>query len=143
MPEDEGHDLLCRRLCLCQTYAMREPGNAQKRIEELILREHEIVARRLRENPEAVLGKARENIERWGWLRDYPDPAHRPSYVGEWLRLLQGPVEDVLEVLTGNDEASVLLRSSSPFAGVVHYRERWALRKETTLPEGRDETSPA
>lgn len=116
---------------------MQEPGRAQKRIEDLILREHEIVAQRLRENPAGVLRHARENVERWGWLREYPDPARRPPYVREWIELLQGPVEDILEVLTGTDERSVLLRSSSPFAGILHYRERWALRKQRGAWRGR------
>ncbi len=105
------------------------PGRAQRRIEEWILREHAIVAERLRKDPDRVIAKARENIERWGWLRDFPDPKKRPGFMVEWLSLLDGPLEALQAVLTGTDERSVLLRSSSPFAGIVSYRERWQLRK--------------
>lgn len=105
------------------------PGRAQRRIEEWILREHAIVAERLQKDPDRVIAKARENIDRWGWLRDFPDPKKRPGFMAEWLSLLDGPPEALQTVLTGTDERSVMLRSSSPFAGIVSYRERWQLRK--------------
>jgi addiction module HigA family antidote len=105
------------------------PGRAQRRIEEWILREHAIVAERLQKDPDRVIAKARENIERWGWLRDFPDPKKRPGFMAEWFTLLDGPLEALQAVLAGADERSVMLRSSSPFAGIVSYRERWQLRK--------------
>jgi addiction module HigA family antidote len=106
-----------------------QPGLAQRRIEEWILCEHAIVAERLRKDPDRVIAKARENIERWGWLRDFPDPKQRPGFMANWLSLLDGPPEALQADLTGTDERSVTLRSSSPFAGIVSYRERWQLRK--------------
>lgn len=105
------------------------PGRAQRQIEGWILREHEIVATLLREDPARVIGKGKENIERWGWLREFPDPEQRPEFMNEWLSLLGGPPEALLAVLTGTDERAVALRSSSPFAGLVPFRERWRLRK--------------
>ena len=108
------------------------PGRAQRQIEGWILREHAIVAERLQKDPDRVIAKARENIERWGWLRDFPDPKKRPGFMAEWLSLLDGPPEVLQAVLTGTDERSVMLRSSSPFAGIVSYRERWQLRKSQT-----------
>lgn len=117
------------------------PGRAQRRIEGWILREHAIIADRLRREPDRVIGKARENIARWGWLRDFPDPNKRPGFMTEWLALLDGPPEALQAVLTGTDERSVTLRSSSPFAGIVSYRERWQLRK--SRPEGSHEVESA
>lgn len=52
-----------------------------------------------------------------------------PGFMVEWLSLLDGPLEALQAVLTGTDERSVTLRSSSPFAGIVSYWERWQLRK--------------
>lgn len=117
------------------------PGLAQRRIEEWILREHVIIAERLQKDHDRVIAKARENIERWGWLRDFPDHKKRPGFMVEWLSLLDGPLEALHEVLIGTDERSVLLRSSSPFAGIVSYRERWQLRKNR--PRGSHEIKSA
>jgi hypothetical protein len=83
----------------------------------------------LQKDPDRVIAKARANIERWGWLRDFPDPKQRPGFMVEWIALLDGPLEALQAVLTGTDERSVMLRASSPFAGIVSYRERWQLRK--------------
>ena len=117
------------------------PGRAQRRIEEWILHEHAIIAERLQKDPDRVIAKARENIERWGWSRDFPDPKKRPGFMVEWLFLLDGPLETLQTVLTGTDERSVMLRSSSPFAGIVSYRERWQLRK--SRPRGSHEIKSA
>ena len=108
---------------------VNQPGRAQRLIDAQVLREHRLVAERLRDNPAAVIAKALENIERWGWRRDFPDPARRPGFMTEWLALLEGPRDLLLMALTGTDERMVTLRSSSPFAGVVSFRERWRLRK--------------
>ena len=105
------------------------PGRAQRMIEGWILIEHRLIAERLHSNPTEVVAKARENIERWGWLRDFPDPSRRPDFMTAWLALLDGPQEMLLEVLTGSDERSVTLRSSSPFAGLVSAEERWRIRR--------------
>lgn len=104
-------------------------GRAQRMIEGWILIEHRLIAERLHNNPTEVVAKARENIERWGWLRDFPDPSQRPDFMTAWLTLLDGPQEMLLAVLTGSDERSVTLRSSSPFAGLVSFEERWRIRR--------------
>jgi hypothetical protein len=104
-------------------------GRAQRLIDDWVLREHRLIAERLRSNPVEVIAKAKENIERWGWRRDFPDPSRRPNFMTEWLALLEGTQDMLRAVLTGSDERSVTLRSSSPFAGVVSFRERWRLRK--------------
>ena len=117
--------------CIIRDVRHREnlPGRAQRLIEAWVLREHQLIAERLRNNPTEVIAKANENIERWGWRRDFPDPARRPDFMSEWLALLEGPLDMLLTVLTGADERMITLRSSSPFAGVVSFRERWRLRK--------------
>ncbi|MBE0599024.1 MAG: HigA family addiction module antidote protein [Desulfuromonadales bacterium] len=108
------------------------PGRAQRQIEKWILREHAIIAERLLSEPDRVIAKAKENITRWGWLRDFPDPQKRPDFMAEWLNLLDGSIGALQAILTGEDERAVRLRSSSPFAGIVSSRERWQLRKRQT-----------
>jgi hypothetical protein len=79
-----------------------------------------IVAQRLDENPEAVLGVARKNLERWLGLCD----ASVRSALMEWKEILQRPPERVREVLLGEDEDSARLRQSSPFCGILTPGER-------------------
>ena len=105
------------------------PGRAQFLIEGWILIEHKLIAERLRSNSAGVIAKARENIERWGWLRDFPDPSSRSDFMNSWMALLDGPQEMLLAVLVGSDERSITLRSSSPFAGLVSFEERWRIRR--------------
>jgi len=100
--------------------------DAQRQIELRILIQHRIIAERLQANPEAVLGHARANLARWA--KNYRE-GPLPGWMREWQALLAGPRERVLEVLTGEDEESIRLRSSSPFAGVVSPEERAALIK--------------
>lgn len=106
--------------------------DAQRRIEARILAQHRVIAERLRARPRAVLALARANLERWsGNYRDEPVPA----WLSEWRGLLEGPLPELLELLTAGSEDAVRLRSSSPFAGVLSARERWqileALDRET------------
>jgi hypothetical protein len=87
------------------------------------------VADELRRDPERVLDHARANIQRWGWLSR--TPAERPKYEQVWIDLLEGPVEAILTVLEAplTDERATHLRSTKPFAGVIHYAERWRVRE--------------
>jgi len=100
--------------------------NAQRQIERRILAQHRLIAQRLQADPEAVLGQARANLTRWS--RRYAG-RRRPGWMDEWERLLEGPPERVLGVLTGEDEESIRLRSSSPFAGIISQKERAAIIK--------------
>lgn len=85
------------------------------RIEDRNLRIHQLVAEKLKQDPEGVIGRAWQNIRRWGWDKEEtPVP-----YMRAWMALLQGPIPDLEKVLTGTGEWAVLLRSSSPFAGAL------------------------
>ena len=106
---------------------MQEPGWAQRQIEGWILREHMVIAKRLKDDPDKVIRKAKDNIARWGW-RDLP-VEKRPRFMADWMALLDGPLDDLFAVLTGTDEHSVTLRSSSPFAGVITQEERLQIRE--------------
>ena len=98
--------------------------NAQRRIEERILAEHKLIAERL--SP-TVRDHARDNLRRWA--SRYPADK-QPLWMREWADLLAGDEDRLIEVLTSPSEEARRLRSSSPFAGVISPRERWALHKE-------------
>jgi len=55
------------------------------------------------------------------------------KYVDQWEGLLTGPLEEVLRVLGADDENSVALRHSSPFAGVLSEKERMAVLRRQGL----------
>jgi len=79
------------------------------------------IAARLVENPDAVLSRARDNLERL--LRS----AARGSakvWLQQWQDLLDRPIEDVLEALTSRSPRSRELRQNTPFAGVLSEEQR-------------------
>lgn len=83
------------------------------------------VARRLRRDPDAVLEKARANLEK---IRRTHGSA-RVRGLAEWERLLDGSVEGMIDVLTRDDGRCTELRRCAPFAGVVREPVRqWLLR---------------
>ncbi len=49
------------------------------------------------------------------------------SYGRRWLELLEGDAAALERVLTEDSEQARTLRSSTPFAGALPPRERWAL----------------
>ncbi len=104
----------------------------QRLIEKRIIAQHRIIAERLISNPAQILGLARGNLKRWAAKYDQGE---QPPWIGQWMQLLNCPLETVVKVLTSGSEEACRLRSSSPFAGVLSARERWALYREI-----RDET---
>lgn len=96
---------------------------------------HQAVAGKLVADPDGVLSKARQNLER-------QSAAHPRGMVArlmrEWARVLNGPVDDILDVLCSKSPAAVELRQNSPFAGVLREEERSrvldAFRSRTPFP---------
>lgn len=74
---------------------------------------HSIVADRLHEEPATVIRHALKNLDRW----------HQQGVDCEdfeaWRKLLGGPSQAIINVLTGISEDAVRLRQSSPFAGLI------------------------
>lgn len=82
---------------------------------------HQAVAGSLVSDPDSVLGKAAENLDRLLVL-------HQGTMTEVWLmrwreKLRQGPGA-VLKVLTSEDPEAVELRQNSPFAGVLSQSQR-------------------
>jgi excisionase family DNA binding protein len=79
------------------------------------------VAGRLVMEPQVVLGKARSNLV----TLEAKHPRGQAAYwLSEWRRLLGGPAERVVEVLTASTPYSREMRQNSPFAGVISQDER-------------------
>jgi len=87
---------------------------------------HQLVAERLEEKPAGVLLIAFTNLRSWGRK---PGLARSRLYMNEWEETL-ADLSATLNVLRGLDEHSCVLRSCSPFAGVVSEAERVQLLNE-------------
>lgn len=91
--------------------------------EERSIAYHRVIAGRLGERPE-ILEKARRRVE--GWLAE-----GAPFYARKWAEILAGDVASIAAFLVERSELADELRSSSPFAGALTPRERWAIWRET------------
>jgi hypothetical protein len=102
-------------------------------IDERSLALAQAIAEQLRSDP-GLMVLARENLERWSKTCS---PRAR-STLEEWRTVLDGPIEDVIALLTGGDERAVRLRQSNPFAGALPQK----LRNEILLRfQARDEAA--
>ena len=72
-------------------------------------------------DPERTLRRARANLRR---LRAAHPRGVAARWLGECARLLDGPVDELLEAMTSRSERGCELRQNSPFAGVLTQRER-------------------
>lgn len=79
------------------------------------------IAGRLVAKPQETLEKARENLQH---LREVHTRGAGRRWLNEWAGLLEGPVEDILDVLTSRTSRARELRQNSPFAGVLSAAER-------------------
>ena len=71
-------------------------------LDQIKLAQHRLIAKKLRENPEAVLGLARRNLRRYIGRRR---PAPATSLWREWLTLLeQNSIDRIVTVMTAKTE---------------------------------------
>ncbi len=94
-----------------------------ERIDRQVAAMHRVIAERLRAGDLSPLEKARSNLERWEQQFGGVLPA---GYLA-WVAILDSGLDAALRVLEGEDQESVRIRSSSPFAGVLSPRERWEI----------------
>lgn len=85
---------------------------------------HQRIAGIIEEDP-TTLEKTRNRVQRWLEGREYFTGSR--SYATRWSELLSGPRQQLLDVLTSDDEEARALRQSSPFAGFLSERERQAI----------------
>lgn len=106
-----------------------------ERIDQRSLALHRAVAEKLRAQP-ALIGVARENLARWAATAGRSTP-----YLDAWKRILDRPLEDVLQLIEQEEERMTALRQCSPFAGVLEPKERWAVyARFERSPRDPDET---
>jgi len=89
---------------------------------------HRLIAERLREDP-SLLSVARAHLSRWR-----SEGTLATSYIDAWQTLIDGPMSELLSVITNESETCRALRQTTPFAGLLKPRERWALLKQRVLP---------
>ncbi|MGH8908340.1 MAG: helix-turn-helix domain-containing protein [Egibacteraceae bacterium] len=82
---------------------------------------HQAVAGKLVADPDGVLRRAAQNLERQSVAHPRGVAARR---MREWARLLNGRLDDLLDVLCSKSPAAIELRQNSPFAGVLSEQER-------------------
>lgn len=100
--------------------------DAHRLAEERSIAYHRAIAVRLGREP-YVLETARRRVE--GWLASAGDPP--PLYARKWAEVLAGDPSSVATFLIERSELADELRQSSPFAGALSPRERWAIWRET------------
>lgn len=89
---------------------------------------HQTVAERLRRRPE-LLARVRQRLET---QRRTPRSVAEGHWAAVWLDVLARPFEDVLAILVERSEQADQLRQSTPFAGILTPRERWAIHRRVT-----------
>ena len=78
------------------------------------------VAGQIAADPDGARSLAKRNLETMRGVAR----GQAVSWIGEWERLIDGPVEDLLTELTSRSPHSRDLRQNSPFAGVLSEAQR-------------------
>lgn len=89
------------------------------RIERRSLALHRAIAAKLRQDP-GLLSIAFDNLNRWSQTAGRSQP-----YLDTWREILAQPLEPLLQQIVEDSPRMTDLRQSSPFAGVLHPKERW------------------
>jgi hypothetical protein len=83
-------------------------------LDQIKLAQHKLIAKKLRENPEAILALARRNLQRYIASR----PAPTTYLWREWRTILeQNSVDQIIAVMTAKTQKGSELRQASPLAG--------------------------
>jgi excisionase family DNA binding protein len=92
-------------------------GNRLTREEEKSLRLHQALLTQMLAEPNAVIAKARDNLNRWTSM-------HRPDgmtvrYFEQWRRVLDAGLDAIVDVVNSPSQEARELRQNSPFAGIL------------------------
>lgn len=131
--EESGQvDIINCQVHVPSAVILKRIGVGHGRIDDRNYRIHKAIAKKLEKNPDKIITEARKNIRRWGWDKE----KNPPPYMKAWMTLLDEPPSRLVKILTGTGERSILLRSSSPFVGVLTKREK---EKAITMEGSGDE----
>ena len=99
-------------------------------VDERSLALHRAVAAKLLEDPE-VLERARRRVREW-----LETAAVDRRWAAAWWEVLERSPAEVARVLCDTGERARDLRQSSPFAGCLAPRERWAILRSLRSERG-------
>jgi hypothetical protein len=116
-------------LCGCYTAAVTDGRHALA--EERSFALHRAVAERLRADP-SLIERARRRVD--DWLRD---GSVAQPYAEAWREILAGTADHVASFLEHPGDRARQLRQSSPFAGFLDARTRWAILRRVRERQGR------
>lgn len=122
-----------RRLAKCvglEATVEYHPSLTREERRSLVL--HRAIARRLIDDPQGVLARARRNVARMTERNSGSSPALR-----EWMVLLDRPLPALLPLLADPDPWARELRHVTPFAGVLSAAERAAVYRAFAEEERR------
>lgn len=102
--------------------------DSRRRIVRRALAEYTVIAKRIQRDPSEALGYARGNVAR---MAECFDGNELPDWLVEWQRLLAGPLDALLVVLTADTDAAARLRTTSPFLGLLTFPERIRILRGT------------
>lgn len=91
--------------------------------EDVSLALHAAVADRVRADP-SLLERVKQRVD--DWLRA---GTVARAYAEAWREILARPADEVARFLEDPGERARQLRQTSPFAGVLDPRTRWAIRR--------------
>jgi hypothetical protein len=111
IPQVEVADLKAQAEPLTVTHEM---------LDQIRLAQHQLIAKKLLENPEAILAFARRNLER--------DIGHRlapATYLWrKWRAILEeNSIDRIVAIMTAKTRKAIELRQASPFSGVLSPEE--------------------
>lgn len=92
-----------------------------RRDERVAYELHRALAKRLIDDPDAVLAVVPDNLAK---MRTKTHGGHAHEFLDKWERLAKGPLGGIIDVALGTDERSIELRQHSPFAGALTDDER-------------------
>lgn len=85
---------------------------------------HRLIAERLRDDPDSVIGIARANLRRWLSSEAFSEGSGRRALL-EWVEILDTRTYDeIIAILTEETDEGQRLRSSTPFPGILTKQER-------------------
>jgi hypothetical protein len=89
-------------------------------LDQIQLAQHKLIAKKLQENPEAILALALGNLRRY--IDGRPAPA--TTLWREWQTLLEETsIDRIVAIMTAKTEKATELRQASPFAGALSAEE--------------------
>lgn len=89
-------------------------------LDQIKLAQHKLIAKKLQEDPEAILALARRNLQRYIKGRS----ATSTSLWREWRTILeQDSIDRIMAIMTAKTQKATELRQASPFAGALSQEE--------------------